>query len=1128
MNSRILCALAVALLLPACAPQELPDVDSDAYRETVTSFYSGVAAVQAGEDVGGRESFVRASRLAPGEPATWANLGVLALRRNDFDEAAEYLERAQRLAPENDHIQMLLGLLAGTQGRFEAAAARYEAALEQNPSNLKAAYALVQELERQGSDSAEARALSLVQSLSERHPDNLALAVEKARLALKRGDDAATEDALLTLRGFSDMWPGDVDAQMQSLTTAVAEGNHRAAGTSLAFLRNLLLRMPSYRADLAEIQTPVEQPGDFVSRFLAMPEPPPAPAPIDTTLAFQIAEASFQGVEASHAGILFAGSESPPIVWALVGSTLLLGEEQSIAFPGDAAALPPTAHPVAAFDFDYDYNVDLVLAGPTGMRLLRGDGAGEFMDVTSLSALPPNVLNGAFHSVWAFDIDTEGDLDVVLGRSDGPPVVLRNNGDGSFSQVHLFTELGSIRSFAWADLDEDADPDAAIVDDDGALHIFLNDRGGVFRHVRPQISPNVTAVAVADIDADGRFELLAVDATGSILAIRGDEVTTLASAEESADRILVADVDNNGAFDLIAPGPGGTTLYLNGREGMERSRLATPERALAAADLDGDGKVDLLAMSDAGLALLRNQAKMPYRWQILRPRSAQATGDQRINSFGVGGQIEARAGLLFQKQVIMGPQVHFGLGVLDQTDVARVVWPNGDIQAEFALSADQALTAQQRLKGSCPWVFAYDGDRMAFVTDFIWRSPLGLAINGQEQAGVVLTADRIKIPGERLVARNGVYDIRITAELWETHFFDEVSLLVVDHPEGTEVFVDERFSIPAPELVPRLMKPLAPIQYATDHRGNDVTDVVAEFDERYLGTFARGRYQGVAEDHYVEIDLGADAPRGGSVWLVARGWVRPTDSSVNVAMSQGANPPPDGLRLEAQDERGVWHVVAENLGFPAGKTKTLLFQIGDVLETYPTGRLRLGTNLEIYWDALHWAEGVDESAIRVTRLLADRAELRYRGYSQVTTADASSPEIPHYDRFRSKSRQWFDLEGFYTRFGDVSELLEEVDDRYVIMNAGDEIVLEFAELPPPAPGYVRDFLLQGDGWVKDGDFNTTHSRTVRPLPRHEDTRYAGPLLPLQEDPGYLLNPSDWELYHTRYVAPDGFAAAMAP
>ncbi|HEX7070709.1 MAG TPA: CRTAC1 family protein, partial [Rhodothermales bacterium] len=719
------------------------------------------------------------------------------------------------------------------------------------------------------------------------------------------------------------------------------------------------------------------------------------------------------------------------------------------------------------------------------------------------------------------------DLDLLLAPVAGQPAVLRNNGDGTFSPVSAFAEVSGLRDFAWADLDADADPDAALIDELGAMHVYLNERGGVFRQTGSQTRFGVASIATADVDADGRFDLLTRTANGAVMT--SDNAQAMIEAGGGSGRIVVADLDNNGALDVVAGAEGGSGIRLRENEpGANGLRLNVAEYVVDAADLDADGRVDLLAVGPSGPVILHNEGTADYRWQVVRPRSAQATGDQRINSFGIGGQVEVRAGLLFQKQVIDAPQLHFGLGTQDGTDVARIVWPNGDVQAEFDLEPDQPVLTQQRLKGSCPWLFTFDGQGMTFVTDFIWRSPLGLAINGQEQAGVVLTGDRVKIDGNQLVPRDGIYDVRITAELWETHFFDQVSLIAVDHPAGTEVFVDERFSIPAPDLTPRLMKPLQKVQAAYDDKGGDVSDVVAEVDERYLGTFERGRYQGVAADHYVEVWLGPEVPRTGTIWLVAQGWVRPTDSSVNVAMSQGVNPHPSSIRLEAQAANGTWREVASNLGFPAGKTKSMTIPIGDVLAQYPSGRLRLRTNLEIYWDAISWAEGLPQDQMKLTEIQASVADLRYRGYSEVTVADSASPEIPHYDRFRSASRQWYDLEGFYTRFGDIRELLAEVDDRYVIMNAGDEMRFEFPELPPPADGMVRDYLLQGDGWVKDGDYNTAFSRTVQPLPLHRDTAYRGPLLPLDKDPGYRDHPQDWETYHTRYVAPDGFATALAP
>jgi hypothetical protein len=513
----------------------------------------------------------------------------------------------------------------------------------------------------------------------------------------------------------------------------------------------------------------------------------------------------------------------------------------------------------------------------------------------------------------------------------------------------------------------------------------------------------------------------------------------------------------------------------------------------------------------------------------MRPRAQPTAGDQRINSFGVGGEIEIRSGLLRQKQMISGTVVHFGLGTRDRIDVARIVWPNGIMQADFDQGADEAVVAEQRLKGSCPWVFTYDGAGMRFVTDFLWRSPLGLRINAQDTAGVTQTEDWVKIRGDQLVARDGAYDVRITAELWETHFVDYVSLMVVDHPADQDVFVDERFAREAPKLAVRTTTHPRPIARAWDERGNDVTDLVSARDGRYLATFARGDYQGIAEDHFVEIDPGEEigaAPE--RQWLVANGFIYPTDSSINVAIGQ-AGIAARGLSLEAQDGTGRWVIVAPDLGFPAGKNKTILIDLSQVVRAgvaHPR-RLRLRTNLEIYWDSLAVAEsGTAIPATAVHRLASRDAELRYRGFSQTDYKQHDVPETPHYDHLANIGQRWRDLAGYYTRYGDVRELLAAVDDRYVIMNAGDELRLSFP-VPPPAEHSSRDFILIGDGWVKDGDYNTSFSKTVQPLPRHHHPEYgeaAGspPSRELEDDPVYQQHVRDWQMYHTRFVTPRDF------
>src|SRR4030095_15497589 len=252
-------------------------------------------------------------------------------------------------------------------------------------------------------------------------------------------------------------------------------------------------------------------------------------------------------------------------------------------------------------------------------------------------------------------------------------------------------------------------------------------------------------------------------------------------------------------------------------------------------------------------------------------------------------------------------------------EVVRIGWPNGALQSEFNTVADHSVKATQRLKGSCPWLFAWNGREMSFVTDLIWRSPLGLRINAQATADVLMTEEWGEVRGDPTRARRGAYDLRITADLWETHFFDLVSLLVVDHPEGTEVFVDERFAVPPPRLGVIATSPVHDFGSGRGDPGRDVLETVRARDDRHLDFAGRGRYQGVTREHYIELELPVDAPRSGPLWLIAQGWIHPTDSSINVALGQGNHEAPRGLSLEVADARGGFTTVPPGLGVPAGK-----------------------------------------------------------------------------------------------------------------------------------------------------------------------------------------------------------------
>jgi len=1126
----------------------LPATDSTIYTEFVSEFYIGLAGLQVGDDVRAEDKLSRASELVPGEPAVWVDWGVLALRQRNFEAAAERLKRAHVLAPKDDRIDYLLGVLEGTRGNSSAAIDDLREAARQNPRNLRAIYRLATEVERQGDANSDAEVQALMEQILKVQPDNMAALVDLCRVSAKRGDMETLHSAIARMAEHSQGWSPEVKQQFAELQTAAAAPEHRAAATRSTFLRNVLMREPEFRANLAEI---VAQPGEEaepMTRFLRLQNPPSHPAPMDAAMSF-----TSQPVQTDDArkwswidAIALNGSNLP-VVAVADGHHVHLANGADLPFPGGASGQGPSPEGVLAFDFNYDFKTDLLFAGDGGIRLFRQDRPDSFTDVTVAMKLPKAIIDAAYTGAWAIDVEADGDLDVVLGAKSGEPIVLRNNGDGTFAPIHPFAGVSGIRQFAWADLNGDGNPDAAMIDGSGRLRVFLNQRTGKFAESKlPETLLSVRAIAVGDTNPNGFLRLQALGEDGKIVDLSYQEtngtwtereLARLSAPSTGEVRLRAADIDNNGAIDFIlmpiAPAgrAAGATIWLQDEAGtfhlMDKSQ--GPAAVFDALDLQGNGRLDLLGLSSDGAAMVaRNHGTKDYHWQTIRPRAHQATGDQRINPFGIGGEIEIRSGLLLQKQSMTGPSLHFGLGTQKGVDVARIVWPNGSVRAEFALKADQQIVTEQRLKGSCPFLFAWNGSRMAFVKDSVpWGSAIGLRINALGTADIAATEEWYKIGRDELKESAGFYDLRVTGELWETYFYDSLALMTVDHPTGTEVFTDERYDVPAVKLAVTVVGEPQPIARAIDDSGHDVTDILRTLDGRYLDNFGRGQYQGVTRDHYVEIDLGDHVPDHVPLWLIAKGWLHPSDSTVNVAMSQGKHELPHWLSMEVADGHGGWRVVRPNLGFPAGRKKICLIDLTDVFQPGAPHRLRLRTNLEIYWDSIEWAQGLPMTPLKINRLTPAAADLHYRGFSVIHQANLSSPEIPDYDHLASTSEVWRDLSGFYTRFGDVRTLLAKADDRYVIMNAGDEMSLRFAAPTAPPPGWVRDYVLAGDGWIKDGDYNSAYSQTVLPYPHHARRNYDVPPTSLEDDWMYRHHTQDWLTYQTRYVNSEGFRDALS-
>ena len=1098
------------------------------------------------------EALDQLARLLPDEPMVHANRGLIALREGRIEDAKAHLEEAARLAPDHPDIAWLRALGAVYDADDQTARTVLEHAVEKNPDHRRARWALVELLRRDRRPESRDTALTHLQILLDQVPQNVIVRLALARQLLERGEGNAASGHLSALDQQQVAGSEQARQLLADARQHINDDDLDTARSLVIALDNVLKPSRAWQTSLAEVRGPPVTVADPVWEFVAerIQEPSIAPRAIEVGYRDIADTVGLDGLRAQRAALMPGGQITDRSIATVAGDEIAFyargadGRYSPVRrLPRPETSSPPTRLLVA--DWNNDRGLDLICGFADGSVYLWLRGADDQWHRADplLEALDPPA---ACRLLLAWDADHDGDLDLLVGRQGIAPAVVRNNGDpGAPGVTEIAAELGiarggvsSLVDAAIADLDEDGDMDLVAVGADGAMIRYDNQRSGRFDVGHTSALPaNAARVAAGDFDNDGWFDLAVLTTDGAVVVVANQQglafdlrsVAAVGPMESGAAAIKVLDFDNDGYLDLLVLASGQPHLLRNeGALVFGAAQEVLPPvgdvRDLDVADHDGDGDLDLFVTFENGrLALWDNEGANGHDWQQVR-LEAIVEGGQRNNAYGVGGFIELRAGRAYQKRLVRGAVTHFGLNAFGPADAIRVVWPNGVPENILQPEPNQLIVEEQSLKGSCPFLLAFNGQRLEFVTDLLWRSPLGMKINAQTVAPVVTTKDYVKIKAAQLQSRGGRYEAVITAALWETIYIDDVELWAVDHPADLEIFVDERFVAPDPprfqiEVVDTLRAPIR----AVDDRGRDVLEMIERRDGRRLGGFAKGRYQGVARPHHVELDLGPwSEPQ--TVRLIASGWTMPTDTSINVAMAQGAHARPEPLSVWVADGAGGWVEAISNAGFPAGKLKTIVL---DLSGRFPSSdhRLQLRTNLEIYWDRIAFALGDRAFEARPVVLETRRADLEYLGFPDMVRADALAPELPDYTRPK-QAPQWRDLEGYYTRYGDVRELLADIDDRYVIMNAGDAIRLSFEDIPPLPTGWVRDFILFSDGWVKDGDLNTVASQTVAPLPYHGLRGY--PPDPRDAPAVVGADHPDRLHYHTRYVTSSPFWGRWHP
>ena len=490
-------------------------------------------------------------------------------------------------------------------------------------------------------------------------------------------------------------------------------------------------------------------------------------------------------------------------------------------------------------------------------------------------------------------------------------------------------------------------------------------------------------------------------------------------------------------------------------------------------------------------------------WLSVFPKKSDDEDKLWLAPTALGLTVEVKTGRQLQTATLKSssgylgsppPRAHFGLGEHEKADYVRLVWADAMLQNELEVAADQTwqITKVHRKPSSCPILFAWDGKRYTFVTDFLGVGGLGFFIT----PGVYAPPDpteHVRIPPEKMALKDGRYSLRVAEPLEEVTYFDQLHLIAYDHPSEVEIYPDERFtgSPPFPTGLPLTVREKIFPLSAVNDRGENQLDHLTRIDRRYVEPPLDKRFTGFAKDHWLELDFGnrlATLGENDETFLFLHGWVEYTYSHVNYAASQagiGMQPP----SIEVPDGEGGWEIAIPEAGFPAGLPRMMTVDISS-LAGKGVGRLRIRSNMEIFWDQAFIAQVNPDDRPHRSILSPSVAALRPLGYPREYSPDGGNPTLYDYHRL-DQGVPFKNLTGDFTQFGDIRELLSAVDDRFVIMARGEEIALEFdaAKLPKVPTGWSRTLVLFADGYCKDMDLYTAYPDGVDPLPYHAMKNY---------------------------------------
>ncbi len=340
-----------------------------------------------------------------------------------------------------------------------------------------------------------------------------------------------------------------------------------------------------------------------------------------------------------------------------------------------------------------------VNCGPRGLppgyvTLYHNNGDGTFTDVSEKSGLP-KVKGSYCMTTVAADFDNDGWPDIYVACDSTPSFLLKNNHDGTFTDVGLesgvalnedgMEQAGMGLGIGDVYLRGNLDILKTHFADDTAI-LYRNDGKGSFEDVTNSAGLGVETrfigwgAGIFDLDNDGYPDLFWV--TGSVYP---EIERALPNYPFKSPRIVFRNL-RNGKFEELL-GEAGT--------GVSAEHAS---RGCAFGDFDNDGDMDLLIMNmNEPPSLLRNDLSGKNHW--IKVKLVGTTS----NRSAIGSRVTARYGDKEQIQEVLSQasfysandqRLHFGLGPVDKVDF-EIRWPSGKSEKLAAVDADRLLIIKE-------------------------------------------------------------------------------------------------------------------------------------------------------------------------------------------------------------------------------------------------------------------------------------------------------------------------------------------------------------------------------------------------------------------------------------------------